>query len=107
VKLAAEQLKTYRSLIAEEASHAYRSGDKNAVSWCDGNLWKEYSANSAIGRQIYASFTDKELLELLREIARRLGCKPTQKEVYCVYRSYLRKRFGNWPKALQRAGLSK
>lgn len=107
MKLAAEQLKTYRSRIAEKASHAYRSGDKNAVSWCDGILWKEYSADSGIGRQIYASFSDEELLDLLREVARRLGRKPTQKEVYCVYRSYLRKRFGNWPQALQRAGLYK
>ena len=107
MKVAAEKIKIYRSRIEEEASRAYRSDDPGAVSWCDSDLWKEYDPDSDIGRQIYLSYTDEELLELLRSAARRLGRSPTQKDIYCVYRSYMRKRFGNWPKALQRAGLYK
>ena len=49
--------------------------------------------------ELYAAFSDEELLSILREAAGRLGRNPSKKEVFCVYRIFLIERFGNWPKA--------
>ncbi len=57
------------------------------------------------GAALYASFTDEELLGMLRTAAAELGHVPSQKEIFCVYRAYIRRRFRNWPGALRAAGL--
>jgi hypothetical protein len=59
----------------------------------------------ALDRRLYNSFTDDELLNILHSSASELGRPPTQKEAFCVYRSYIRRRFANWPMALRAAGL--
>ena len=59
------------------------------------------------GTELYESITDEELLSVLRQSAAKLGHSPAQKEVYWVYRTYLRQRFGKWPTALRLAGLSR
>lgn len=66
-----------------------------------------FSLSTPEGRQLYESFSNAQLLDLLRENARALGRSPTQKETFWVYRSYLRCRFKNWPTALRMAGLSR
>lgn len=59
----------------------------------------------AEGRRLYDSFTDEVLLDILRQAAAELERAPSQKEIFCVYRSYIRRRFTNWPTALRAAGL--
>lgn len=54
-----------------------------------------------------AALSDGELLDLLREIAGRLGHSPAQGEVHQLLRDCLRSRFKNWPGALRAAGLSR
>ena len=58
------------------------------------------------GKLLYESFTDQELLDVLRERAGELGHSPAQKEVFWAYRAYIKKRFEKWPYALKAAGLS-
>ena len=67
----------------------------------------EYSLQTAAGKLLYESFTDEELLNVVRKTAERLGHSPAQREVFWVYRCYLKRRFEKWPYALQKAGLSK
>ncbi|MBR4074425.1 MAG: hypothetical protein IKK22_03290, partial [Firmicutes bacterium] len=52
-------------------------------------------------------YSDAELLEYLKETADRLGHSPAQKEIDPELRLVIKQRFGKWPYALQRAGLSK
>ena len=64
-----------------------------------------YKPVSPIGACIYESFSDDELKEILTEFFASSGRCPAQKEIYLIYRQYIRARFGNWPWALQAAGL--
>lgn len=75
-------------------------GEKDPV------LCRRYAPDRLEGKAIYESYTDEMLLELLREKARELGRSPAQREIFWVYRAYLRARFRNWPTALRMAGLS-
>jgi len=52
-------------------------------------------------------YSDAELLEYLKKTADRLGHSPAQKEIDPELRLLIKQRFGKWPYALQRAGLSK
>ena len=93
-----------RRQLAEDAERA-RSGNVDGYSqeWIDPTLWKAYCGKR--GEELYESFSDQELLDILREAVAELGRLPSQKEVFCVYRCYIRKRFKNWPTALRAAGL--
>lgn len=79
----------------------YGKDNKNSL------IFKNFSTSSSMGQAIYLSFSDDELLDLLRLEAKRLGHSPAQKEVFWVYRFYIRNRFQKWPYALEKAGLSR
>jgi hypothetical protein len=99
-----EYVQALRLKLSEDADRASAAVDKECrQDWIDPLLWKQYAGVD--GRHLYNSYTDEELLDFLREAAARLGRAPTQKEVFCVYRSYIRRRFTNWPAALRAAGL--
>ena len=71
--------------------------------WVDPQKWSQYTGPE--GKKLYQSFSDQELLDIIRREAVVLGHVPAQREVFCVYRDYIRRRFGNWIKALWAAGL--
>lgn len=62
-------------------------------------FWPEYS----IGRQVYISFTDEELLERLVETMEGRDGPPQPERLLCVYRWYLEKRFGSLYRACWQA----
>lgn len=66
-----------------------------------------YAPDSKEGAQIYAAFSDDELLDLLRKVSHELGHSPSQGEVHGILRAYLKHRFKHWPGALRAAGLSR
>ena len=68
-------------------------------------LYQSFTLSSGIGKAIYASYSDQELLDVLREAAIRIGRAPTQGEIFFLYRIYLKARFGTWPAALRAAGM--
>ena len=99
--LSAESLSKYQSLISR-LSRAWSNGVP------EDTLRQEYlqlRLDRGTGRAVYLSYSDAELLDILREAQRQLGRAPTQKEVFFLYRMYLKKRFGTWPAALQAAGM--
>ena len=93
-----EQKKTLLDMIAEGPKFSGEAEEKGD---------DPYALDTEQGAQLYASFSDDELLELLRESARQLGRSPSQWEVHGILRIYLKTRFKNWPGALRAAGLSR
>lgn len=92
-----------RRLTADaEKAKAGESEDCHS-EWVDQMLWSQYTGKGS--EPLYESFTDDELLNILRDAAAELGRLPSQKEIFCVYRAYIRRRFKNWPTALRAAGL--
>ena len=73
------------------------------TDWVTSETWSKYTG--AAGRKLYKSFSDEDLLDIIRREAAVLSRIPAQREVFCVYREYILRRFGNWIKALQAAGL--
>ncbi len=53
------------------------------------------------------SFSDEELLRVLRDRARELDRAPSQEEIFPVYLYYIRSRFNDWTTALRAAGLTR
>jgi len=78
----------------------YGQTDKNSP------VFQNFSLSTKCGQKVYQSFTDEELLHLLRETARELNHAPSQKEVFWVIQAYVKRRFEKWPYALKAAGLS-
>ena len=78
-----------QALVQDAAEAAHRP--ENAV-WLEPELWVTYMGKKTRGA-LCASFSDEELLSILRETAGRLGRNPSKKEVFCVYRVFLIERF--------------
>lgn len=67
--------------------------------------YREYLPDKPLGRAICMSYRREELTAVLSAYADKLGHAPAMHEVFPLYRSYIKRRFGTWPKALREAGL--
>lgn len=65
----------------------------------DGDLNGYFASESPIGRQVYASFSNEELLEPLVATMEGWDGSPQPDRLLCVYRWYLEKRFGSLHRA--------
>lgn len=81
--------------------------DKDSGKTEPNSAIKQYSLSSYTGQRLYNSLSDEQLLNALVRIAQRIGHSPSQKEIIWVLRDFIKVRFGKWPYALKRAGLSK
>lgn len=90
-----------RRELAEDVKQVIKSGCRE--EWLDSSRWPRYMGEN--GHRLYLSYSDEELLDMLRQLAAQLGRPPSQKELFCVYRIFIRRRFKNWPTALRMAGL--
>ena len=93
----------YRAELIALAEEARRTSSD--LTKCSDETAELYKTTTPLGKGVYESFSDEELKGILTQAFERLGRCPSQKEIYCVYRMYIRQRFGNWPWALQAAGL--
>lgn len=100
-RLTPQEAEQYRNLIqkwAQQAPPEYAgNGEKHPYA--------SLTLSSGLGRAVYASYSDEDLLAVLHDAASRLGRAPTQDEVFSLYRIYLKARFGTWPGALRAAGM--
>ena len=92
-----KQLENDAKTVRSDPMFAQRS------DWIDPQKWSLYMGKT--GRLLYNSFSDRELLDILVTEQHALGRIPSQRDVFCVYRDFIRRRFGNWVKALRAAGL--
>lgn len=105
-QLSCEELQNLRRELMAAAWQAKNEPQPEQRSnWIAPEMWSRYMG--AEGMQLYKSFTDEELLDIIRGEAEILGRIPAQREIFCVYRDYILRRFGNWVKALEAAGVRK
>ncbi len=64
------------------------SGDK------DSEIYKNFSLETEEGKKLYKSLDNEFLLHILKKRAEELGRSPAQAEVFWVWRSYIKKRYG-------------
>lgn len=101
-ELQIERLKEkLHKLSIEKDDTDYKKDDRET------NIWKYFSTSTFYGKQVYKSYSDEELVDILRERAKKLNHSPAQKEVFWIYREYIKLRFKKWPYALKTAGLSR
>ena len=100
-RLLPEQLKQYRLAIGRMERSWVSGTDEEVLR----EEYRQLRLDRGIGRAVYLSYSDPELLDLLRSRQQQLGRAPAQKEVFFLYRSYLKARFGTWPAALRAAGM--
>ena len=77
---------------------------QDAPEWLDTAAWPQYM-ESGTRERLYRSHSDKELKDVLHAAAGRLGRLPNKRDVFCVYRFFIIRRYGNWPRSLVAAGL--
>lgn len=79
---------------------------QDAPEWADAAQWPQYMGKG-MRENLYRSLSDQDLKDVLCAASHRLGRLPNKKDVFCVYRFFIIRRYGNWPKALVAAGLKR
>lgn len=105
-KLTSEQAEQYRQMIWKLAQQFVPGAPDAKLQ--EERLRVQYKSlllADSLGKAVCASYSDQELLDILREIADGLGHAPTQEETFFLYRVYLKARFRNWPAVLHAAGM--
>lgn len=100
-RLSQRELNGYRQWLAELEEEM--SDTPGLSQRLDGDLTLYFSPECPIGRQVYTSFSDEELLEPLVETMEGRNGLPRPERLLCVYRWYLEKRFGSLHHACWRA----
>lgn len=97
-----QNMEPQKALLAVDALSAKKN--KCSPAWLDATQWDHYTVRE-IRAPLYHSFSDEELLDMIRREAEELGRLPCKKDIFCVYREFIIWRFKNWPSALEAAGL--
>ncbi len=96
---------TFRKLAME---HSGKENDCKYMKYEEeSDVYQSFSLKTEAGRVLYKSFTDEELLSMLKDVSLLLNHSPSQGEVFWALRSFIKERFRKWPHALELAGLAK
>lgn len=71
----------------------------------ESDIYQKFALSTISGKKLYQSLPDEYLLAILTNLAKSRGHSPSQKEIFWVYREYIKLRFQKWPYALKKAGL--
>lgn len=93
--------------LCRELVEAAQNTEPETGNTEDAGLYQRFSMNTAQGRAFYRRVPDEMLLAVLKHAAETLGHSPAQKEIFWVWREYVKRRFGKWPYALEKAGLAR
>lgn len=98
--------KEWSSLFLE-LEKAAQGGQPEEGNTETAGLYQKFSMNTPQGRAFYRRVPDEMLLDVLRQAAEQLGYSPAQREIFWIWREYIKRRFGKWPYALEKAGLAR
>lgn len=70
---------------------------------CEAWVWQYYHPDGVRGRQIYQSYSDEELLDILLAVMDRPGGRPQLDRLHHVFRLYLNRRFHDLSQAKAQA----
>lgn len=101
-RLTPQEAEQYRNMIQKWVRQALAEHADNGEKCIP---YASLTLSGGLGRAVYESYSDEDLLAVLHDAASRLGRAPTQDEVFSLYRIYLKARFGTWPAALKTAGM--
>lgn len=73
-KLAEKELAGYRQWITELEEEARQTGGD--LTLCDGEVWQYFDPGKPLGYQIYRSYSDEELLDILIKTMNHQGRTP-------------------------------
>ena len=73
------------------------------AGWCDPAFRDYYHPGSPTGRQIYASYSGDELLDILTTYMEHSGHSPDWEKIHHVYKLYLSYHFGDLAQAKAKA----
>lgn len=105
--LTKKQINGYRQWLSELDEEAHDAG-KDIHMKPDPDIWELFDPGKTNGKQIYLSYTDRELLGIVVKTMDCCGHKPRWDEVHYIYLAYIRERFGNLNHATWKArGLRK
>ena len=90
--LSEKELNSYRQWAAELQEESQQPGGSCS---CDPEVWEYFNPAFPCGKQIYESFTDEELLDVVLSTMERPGHSPQFQEIHEIYRRYLSRRFGS------------
>ena len=91
-RLTSQEITHYRRQLEELDRKAHEPGGDPAK--CRNDVWQFFTPPSLSGIQIYKSFSDEELLDIVVRTMDRPGHKPDFSSIYCIYAMYLKSRFG-------------
>lgn len=90
-RLTEQQLAGYRQWLRELNEEMEDAGGD--PDGCDEELWEYFAPRSSTGRQIYESFSDDELLDLLIGTMDHPGHRPLYDKLHYISRQYIQTRF--------------
>ena len=91
-RLSPQEVTHYRQRLAELDRKAHEPGGD--PSRCENTVWRFFNPPTLTGIQIYKSFSDDELLDIVIQTMGHQGHRPDFDSIYCVYLNYLKMRFG-------------
>lgn len=95
-----KELMGYRKWLAELDEEARENGE---VSTCDADIWELFNFKHDVGRQVCLSFSKEELLDIMIQTIEPPGSKIHYEKMYCIYKHYVKVRFGDLEKASKEA----
>ena len=98
--LTKKELASYREWLAELDAEARKSGGD--LTNCDEDLWRIFSPRCWIGKQVCASFSDEDLLDIALRSMDQKGHKVETDNIYCIYLEYIKCRMGLGRKMMDR-----
>ena len=90
-----------RKILAQRNELTRRNGFEAEL--CDPQFRSYYHPDSPKGQQIYQSYSDEELLDILIAVMQHHGHSPQFDKIHHVYKLYLSKRFENLAQAKAKA----
>ena len=101
IRITKEELSKAKYVLAQRNEKTHLSGFE--AQWCDPTFRAYYHPGSPTGKQIFASYTGEELLDILITYMEHHGHSPDWEKIHHVYKLYFSYHFGDLAQAKAKA----